>query len=144
MVLQKPFDALSITSVMAIGGWTPAWRRLVNGAFALMCPLGAVGFYFGAQEFAGRQGLVLGWALGFAAGVFLCIALADLLPEIQFHSHDRFLLSTALVAGVVTAYLVGLLEPEHSHSPPAGGGRSGSPEHLHPIDHSHDHDHAHK
>ena len=138
VALHKPFDALSITSVMALGGWTPAWRRLVNGAFALMCPLGAVAFYFGAQEFAGRQSLVLGCALGFACGVFLCIALADLLPEIQFHSHDRLLLSAALVAGVAMAYLIGLLEPAHSHSAPAG-----APVHEPAAAHSHDHEHDH-
>jgi zinc and cadmium transporter len=39
-------------------------------------------------------------ALAFSAGTFLCIALSDLLPELQFHSHDRFKLSVALLAGV--------------------------------------------
>lgn len=38
-------------------------------------------------------------ALSFSAGTFLCIALSDLLPELQFHSHDRFKLSVALLAG---------------------------------------------
>jgi zinc and cadmium transporter len=40
-------------------------------------------------------------ALAFSAGTFLCIALSDLLPELQFHSHDRLKLSVALLAGVV-------------------------------------------
>ena len=38
-------------------------------------------------------------ALSFSAGTFLCIALSDLLPELQFHSHDRFKLSLALLSG---------------------------------------------
>ena len=38
-------------------------------------------------------------ALAFSAGTFLCIALSDLLPELQFHAHDRFKLSLALLAG---------------------------------------------
>ena len=29
-------------------------------------------------------------ALAFSAGTFICIAASDLLPELQFHSHDRF------------------------------------------------------
>ena len=40
-----------------------------------------------------------GVALAFSAGTFLCIALSDLLPELQFHSHDRLKLSLALLAG---------------------------------------------
>ncbi len=38
-------------------------------------------------------------ALAFSAGTFLCIALSDLLPELQFHSHDRLKLSISLIAG---------------------------------------------
>jgi zinc and cadmium transporter len=54
-----------------------------------------------------------------SAGVFICISLSDLLPEVQFHSHDRARLTIALLAGVIAAYGVGLMEPEHddfSHS----------------------------
>ncbi len=36
---------------------------------------------------------VAGWGLAFSAGVFLCIALSDLLPEMEFHSHHRVPLS---------------------------------------------------
>ena len=35
----------------------------------------------------------LGQTLGFAAGAFICIATSDLLPELQFHRHDRAALS---------------------------------------------------
>ena len=55
--------------------------------------------------------------LGLAAGVFLCIALGDLLPEVEYHSHDRLSLSAALLAGVAVAYAVGLFEPPHQHAP---------------------------
>ena len=65
---------------------------------------------------ADERHLVLGSALAFAAGVFLCIALSDILPEVAFHSHDRFALSAALLVGVALAYGVGLLESEHMHS----------------------------
>jgi len=53
---------------------------------------------------------VLGCSLAFCAGSFLCIASSDLLPELQFHSHDRFKLSVMLLAGLSVAILIGQLE----------------------------------
>jgi zinc and cadmium transporter len=82
----------------------------LNGLFALASPLGAALFYFGAAHFAGSHGAVLGCALAFCAGSFLCIASSDLLPELQFHSHDRFKLSVALLAGLSVAILIKQLE----------------------------------
>ena len=69
----------------------------------------------GAEQLGPRQQLVVGTALSFSAGVFLCVSLADILPELSFHSHDRFTLSAALLLGVASAYAIGLLEPLHSH-----------------------------
>ena len=60
---------------------------------------------------------MLGIMLGLSAGVFLCISLSDLLPEVQFHKHDRWKLSGALILGVAIAYGVGFLEPAHQHGP---------------------------
>jgi zinc and cadmium transporter len=115
VLLHKPLDALPITSVMIASGWSRRWREVVNLVFALMCPLGALSFYFGIQEMGSGQHLVVGCALGFSAGVFLCISLADILPEIQFHRHDRVKLSAVLLLGVALAYGIGLLEPGHAH-----------------------------
>ena len=116
IMLHKPLDAISITSLMAASGWSAAWRHAVNLGFALMCPLGAALFYFGVQQFSESQSLIVGCALAAAAGVFLCISLGDLLPELEFHSHDRVKLSAALLLGVALAYGIGFLEPEHAHS----------------------------
>ena len=52
-------------------------------------------------------GGVLGGALAFCAGTFLCIAGGGLLPEMQFHTHDRIKLSLAMLAGVAIAVAVG-------------------------------------
>ncbi len=117
--LHKPLDAMSITTVMAAGGWSMRTRNMVNLGFALMCAVGAAGFYLGIQQFADSQQAILGWALGFAAGVFLCISLGDILPEVQFHAHDKVKLSTALVLGIALAYAIGFLEPAHQHGHPA-------------------------
>ncbi len=114
VALHKPLDSLSITMLMKATGWSGFWPRFVNITYSLLCPLGAFLFFFGVRHFAGQSEIV-GWALGLSAGVFLCIALVDVLPEIQFHAHDRVNLSIALVAGVVTAYAIGLAEPKHAH-----------------------------
>jgi len=48
----------------------------------------------------------------------MCIALSDLLPELQFHDHDRGKLSAALLLGLALAYGVCRLETlSHSHPP---------------------------
>lgn len=115
VLLHKPLDAMSITSVMVAGGWSSRAQTLVNLLFASMCLLGAAGFFFGLRQFGEQQDLVVGVALGFAAGVFLCISLADILPEIQFHAHDRIKLTSALLLGVLLAYLITFLEPGCQH-----------------------------
>lgn len=116
IVLHKPLDAVSITSLMRASGWSTTWRNLVNAGFALMCPLGAMLFLLGMAQLSGNTTGVLGAALGFSAGVFLCISLGDLLPELEFHSHHRVRLSIALVVGILAAWAIGLIEPAHLHS----------------------------
>jgi zinc and cadmium transporter len=115
VALHKPLDALSITSLMAAGGWSKQAIYVANSGFAVMCPLGAVGSVWGLSTMHEEQHLVLGCALAFAAGVFLCIALADLLPEVAFHAHDRLRLTVALFLGIALAWGIGFFEPRHSH-----------------------------
>jgi len=116
ILLHKPLDAMSISSLMETQGISPGWRRAVNIGFAAMCPVGAALFVLGLSRYVDQQQLIIGCALGFAAGVFLCISLSDLLPELQFHEHDRLKLSAALLLGVALAYLIGWLEPTHIHA----------------------------
>lgn len=118
VLVHKPFDALSITSVMLARGWSLGWRTAVNLAFGLMCPLGAVLFQLGVDDLSSAHPWLIGASLGFAAGVFLCIALADILPEVQFHSHDRIKLSVLLLAGVLTAWAIGQVESHDAHRLP--------------------------
>ncbi len=115
VLLHKPLDSLSITSLMAAAGWSRRAALAANLAFAVMCPLGAVGFVLGLSQLSAQQHVVVGCALAFAAGVFLCISLADLLPELTFHAHDRLPLTAALFAGVALAWLIGYFEPAHAH-----------------------------
>lgn len=117
ILLHKPLDSLSITSLMAAGGWSNGWRQIVNAGYALMCPLGALLFSLGVARLGESQQTVIGCALAFSAGVFLCISLGDLLPEVQFHSHDRLKLSACLLLGVALAWLIRMLEPVSAHAP---------------------------
>lgn len=113
VTLHKPLDALAITSLMHASGWSARSQAVANVGYSLMCPLGAMLFWFGVSRVAAGENAAVGYALAFSAGFFLCIALGDLLPEVQFHSHDRWKLSAALLAGVAIAYGI---EMTHSHS----------------------------
>ena len=115
IILHKPLDAVSITSLMAGSGWKSQSRFFVNLVFSTMCPIGVALFVFGIRQFSGMQDLVVCSVLAFSAGVFLCIALSDLLPEMEFHAHNRFRLTAALTAGVLLAYGITFLEPPHLH-----------------------------
>ena len=114
--LHKPLDAISITSLMKASGWSTKSQMAVNISFAAMCPLGAYLFFAGVSKFSGDQATLIGCALAFSAGVFLCISLSDLLPEMEMHSHNRVQLSLALLLGIAMAWGIGFLEPKHAHS----------------------------
>jgi zinc and cadmium transporter len=110
VILHKPFDAMAVSTLMTASGSSRFSRHLLNGLFALVTPIGAALFYLGANHFADSNAAFLGRSLAFCAGTFLCIASSDLLPELQFHSHDRFKLSVALLAGLTVAILIKQLE----------------------------------
>jgi len=126
VILHKPFGALAISTLMMAGGTSPRTQRWVNVGFALVTPFGAMLFFLGAGQLAHSQPSWLGVALAFCAGTFLCIACADLLPELQFHSHDRLKLSLALLAGIGVAVLIARFghvghehENQHKETPAA-------------------------
>jgi zinc and cadmium transporter len=110
VILHKPFDAMAISTLMTAGGSSKFSRHLLNGLFSLASPIGAALFYLGTNHLSGGGVPALGYALAFCAGSFLCIASSDLLPELQFHSHDRFKLSAALIAGLAVAVIIGQFE----------------------------------
>jgi zinc and cadmium transporter len=77
-----------------------------------------------------HQGDLVGCALAFSAGVFLCISLGDLLPELHFHTHDRVKLSAALLLGITISYALGYLEP-HPHELPSPSAPHDHQGHVH-------------
>lgn len=112
IVLHKPFDSLTLGSLMAAGGFSRRSRHVVNGLFALAVPAGVGLFQLGMASDLFAHDLLISNALAFSAGMFLCISLSDLLPELQFHQHDRLTLSAALLLGLAVAWGVSRL---HGH-----------------------------
>ena len=126
VLLHKPFDAAIIGTLMLNAGVSGRGRRIANGLYALIVPLGAVAFLGSLRAFGGQQDTLVGVAMALAAGAFICIAAADLLPEVQFHSHDRLLLTSSLALGLAIAWGITVMErSSHAHS------------------HGHSHGHAH-
>ncbi|MEQ8846617.1 ZIP family metal transporter [Botrimarina sp.] len=119
IVLHKPLDAMTITVLMRHGGWSAGAQAVANALFAAAVPLGVALYHLGVAP-PGEGGPSFAAGLAFSAGVFLCVAMSDLLPELQFHDHDRVALSLALVAGLAVAEVAGRLET-HNHAAAAGG-----------------------
>jgi len=127
VILHKPFDALAVSTLMTVGGRSMFSRQLLNALFALATPLGVLLFHFGAAHFAESNSAFLGCALAFCAGTFLCIACSDLLPELQFHSHDPLKLSVALVLGLGVAVGIGHFKHNHEEHGDHDGHQHGAP-----------------
>jgi zinc and cadmium transporter len=102
IVLHKPFDGLAIVTLMSRDGRGLKARWTASLLYALVTPAGIL-IAWGI----GSGGDLNAWAapvVAITAGILLCIALSDILPELQFHTHDRLLLTAALVSGLLIAY----------------------------------------
>jgi len=113
ILLHKPLDALSLETVLAAAGHSTRRRHWINLGFSLLCPVAAVVFWY-SMELSPSDARFLAAALAFSAGAFVCIALGDLLPEIQFHSHDRGKLTLLFLLGIALAWGIGAVEPPHA------------------------------
>ena len=117
ILLHKPFDAGIIATLTIGSGLSKNARLGLNFFYALAVPVGAIIFLLGINVFGDFQSTITGASLALAAGAFLCIAAADLLPEVQFHSHDRILLTIALAIGIALACVITQLEQtSHPHN----------------------------
>jgi zinc and cadmium transporter len=112
--LHKPFDSLTLGTLMAKGEWSAKARHWVNALFSLAIPAGVLIFHF-IYHSASHENYFVNYALAFSAGTFFCIAMSDLLPELQFHHHDRLKLSLALILGLVLAWTIAHFE-QQTHS----------------------------
>jgi len=134
ILLHKPFDAMTLVTLFSAGGRVGGRVHLLNLAYGLVVPVGA-GLFIAGVGSADSSTVAL--ALAFSAGTFLCIAGSDLLPELQFHRHDRVLLSVLLTLGLALAWGVGRLEAaSHGHDPShAAHGHDAAADHGHTETH---------
>ena len=119
--VHKPADALAISTVLFRKGVSPRRLSLVQFCFAATIPIGAAVFLLCTKSNVSLEmrNQLTGAAMAFSAGTFLFIALSDLLPEVQFHRHDRLRLFATLVAGVALMGGIAYLEPHEDAGAPA-------------------------
>ena len=117
ILAHKPLDAYALLSMMQAAGFNKAQRALANVCFALLCGVVALGCYLLAGQLSDAPGggSVTASAMAFGAGAFLCVALSDLLPEIHFHTHDRFKLLAAFLVGLGLSYAIYFVEEATLH-----------------------------
>ena len=89
--------------VLVHGGWEPKKALAFNFLSALTFPIGAVGAYYASTA------IDVGFLLPFAAGNFLYIAAADLIPEVSHHED----LSVNLIHLLALSSGLGLLAGLH-------------------------------
>ena len=113
ILLHKPLDTMTLVALMSKDEDSKKIHQLVLISFSLVCPAAMVMAVSGLNQFGSAETYILGACLAMSAGLFLCISLSDLLPEIEFHSHDQVTLTMLILGGVMTAYLIGCLESGH-------------------------------
>lgn len=126
ILFHKPFDGLTVTTLVRAAGRPAGFAHAVNALFALVVPIGAAMLWFGVSQ-SGVE--ILPYALAFSAGTFICIATSDLLPELQFHTHDRVGLSATLLVGLALAAGIARIESAVAQA--------------HELEHGHEHEHGH-
>ncbi len=108
IVLHKPFDALTLIALLRVGSTSRAKLIVINVMYALTVPCGVLIFMIGGTT----SPEAMSAAIAFSAGMFLCISLSDLLPELHFHGHDRFSLTISLLLGLAVAWGISM---SHTH-----------------------------
>lgn len=110
IVLHKPLDALTVITLTRMSNMSKFASHMINALFSLAVPLGAAITILGMEHWIMQNPIFIAYALAFSAGTFICVALSDLLPELQFHHHDRVGLTAALLLGIALAWGLGTLE----------------------------------
>lgn len=115
ILLHKPLDALTIGIFLNRTSVSKLVRWFILLIYAMLCPAMAALLLAGYSVFNDAGPIFIVAALAFSAGIFLCIALSDLLPEIHFHKHDRFKMTVVLLAGIFLSLAIKGVESNHSH-----------------------------
>lgn len=97
-------EAFALATILALAHVSRARSILALCVFALLTPLGwTTGRLLGLSH----APHVLGIVQGFAAGIFLFVALCELLPEVFHHREDGLAKIGLLGGGIIAAYWSG-------------------------------------
>ncbi len=113
ILLHKMPSSFSLAAILLHERYAVRHTIGLVAIFAAMLPLGSLLFFFMSglipHEVFGAR------ALGFSAGTFLHLAVADLIPDLHRRRGDRLQLSVTLLLGIVIMWSVGYFGPEHVH-----------------------------
>lgn len=97
-------EAFALAAILALAHVRRARATLALVVFALLTPLGwTTGTLLGLSHAPHALGIVQ----GFAAGIFLFVALCELLPEVFHHREDGLAKIALLGGGIIAAYWSG-------------------------------------
>ena len=113
ILLHKPLDAMTVVLFAERYKRGRGAKNTLLLAYALLCPLTAALLLYALPASSAARPEFVAAALAFSAGMFLCIALGDLLPEIHFHDHDRLIMTTVLLLGILLAWSLKHVESLH-------------------------------
>jgi len=107
VVAHEVPQEISEFSVMAASGWTNTRIIVVNLLSALLSTAGAIGIYLYRDALSS----ILWAPIAITAGIFIYIAVADIMPQLyEEHHRDRvWKMILVFLAGVVLVYGMGML-----------------------------------
>lgn len=100
VILHKFADGLTLTSLLRAAGYSKTKGWILASLLALSTPIGAFLSFLGARLLSPA---VIGPVLGVAAGSFIYVGAADLLPRLHA-AHDRFCVFFLIIGVTVVGF----------------------------------------
>ena len=103
MLTHKAFEAFALVNVFLLARMTPKRIALALVLFALVTPTFMLA---GGSLLAGAENSVLDAVTALAAGTFLYVCIAELLPEVFHHREDNLAKFVGLALGIAVSALL--------------------------------------
>ena len=116
IIPHKVPSAFALSTILAHAGYSRKKIVVMMVAFALLVPLGVV-IYAGLRVALAALP-VEGFAVAFACGSFLHIALSDLIPEMHRTGSNRYVHTGLFLAGIAAMASLGQMFPHAPAAPP--------------------------
>lgn len=112
VILHEIPQEIADFGVLLYAGYSRKRALFLNFMFALSVILGGIVFFFFGKTFESS----VPFMAAIAAGTFIYLAAADLIPELHHEKNSRQVIIQTiwLLAGVLVMYIVGLIVP-HAH-----------------------------